>query len=76
MDDKDILLLQILHDRPASIHELKDAIRVNSVATVHSRLVTLERNGFISPPPQKKMARSRVLTEKGIMELRARRLIK
>lgn len=66
MDDKDYLILQQLYMNPrVSLFELRDMIRVHSVATVHNRIKDMEGAGLISPPPQPKMARSRTVTIDG-----------
>lgn len=66
MDDKDYLILQQLYRNPRiSLFELRDILRVHSVATVHNRIKYMEGVGLIAPPPIPKMARSRAVTDNG-----------
>lgn len=66
MDDKDYLILQQLYTNPrVSLSELKESIRVHSVATVFNRIKVMEEKGLILPPPSPKMARSRSVSIDG-----------
>jgi predicted transcriptional regulator len=75
MDEKDILMLKLLQDNPAiSLQELQQAIMCRSIATVHNRIVVLQKAGLVDAPPTKKQARSRKITTKGSEFLRANQI--
>jgi len=69
IDQKDLLIVQMLNEGNYSINELKSQIRVRSVATVHQRLEKLESYGLIVQP-KKRQPRSRYVTDKGKQLLR------
>ena len=76
IDEKDLLMLTMLYNKPStSLIEMQIAIQCRSVATVYNRIVELEALGLVSPPPIKKQARSRTITQKGIELLRSNKLI-
>ena len=72
IDEKDLLLSTLLNsNRSISLTEMQNAIQCRSVATVYNRITALEQGGFVQPPPTKKQARSRDITDKGRELLRA-----
>ena len=75
MDDKDVLILQLLHDDSGlSLHELKNAIQVSSVGTAFTRVKDLTDKGLIEETPPG-TPRRRKLTPAGKLYLETRHLI-
>ena len=72
MDEKDVLLLKLLKDNSAiSLEEMQNAIQCRSIATVHNRMVAMQKEGLIDAPPKKKQPRSRKITPKGVQFLKS-----
>jgi SOS-response transcriptional repressor LexA len=62
--DVDILVLRMINNR-STIQEIQAALGLRSPSTAHKKILRLEELGLVTPPPMKKMARSRVLTDLG-----------
>jgi predicted transcriptional regulator len=69
LDDKDMVILQMLKNGNPSIDEMREAILVRSTGTVHSRLEFMEEQGLITQPA-KLQARSRKITSAGLAKLK------
>lgn len=65
MDQKDLLLMQMIQDGNPSIQEMCTAIRVRSTNSVANRLKWLEENGYVIQP-KVRQPRSRTLTPTGL----------
>jgi len=74
MDDKDILMMQLLHDDPGmSLQELTGALQC-SITTAYNRVSKLTEKGLIQETP-KGVPRRRNLTPSGVSYLEQRHLI-
>ena len=74
MDDKDVLILQLLNKDPGmSLHELRQALQC-SIGTAHARVQHLTDKELIEKTP-KGVPRRRSLTPSGIAYLEQRHLI-
>lgn len=69
LDNRDVVLLQVIKKGNASIKEMCSAILVKSTNSVASRLQWLEKEGYIVQPAHRQ-PRSRALTEEGERVLR------
>ncbi len=69
LDNKDLTILQMISKGAPSIHEMKDKILVRSPASVHNRLVKMEKEGLVTSPGFRTI-RSRKITLKGLKVLR------
>ena len=75
LDNKDYMILKMLHDGSPSIPELKDAILVRSTGTVAYRLKQMEDLGLVTQP-SKNRSRSRSVTQRGKTLLQEAGLVK
>jgi len=66
----DIQIMQSLYKDNPTIPEIAEKVG-KSWATVHGRLVDLERKGLVKPPRKPNAARDRTLTEAGEQYLEA-----
>ena len=64
VDNKDLLMMKMMHDGGTSIHEMRKAIRARSTGTVANRLEKLEKLGYVVQP-MKRQPRSRTITASG-----------
>jgi len=69
LDEKDMMILQMLKNGNPSIEEMKRAILVRSTSTIHARLEFMEQQGLVVQP-SKRQARSRQITSAGIAKLK------
>jgi predicted transcriptional regulator len=69
LDEKDMVILQMLKNGNPSIEEMAKAILVRSTSTIHARLEYMEHEGLIVQP-SKRQARSRQLTSAGVAKLK------
>jgi SOS-response transcriptional repressor LexA len=74
IDNKDLLMMKMMHDGNPSIHEMREAIRARSTGTVAARLKTLEERGYVIQPSVRQ-PRSRTVTESGLNVLRGAKII-
>lgn len=74
IDNKDLLMLKMMHDGNPSIHEMREAIRARSTGTVANRLKKMERMGYVHQP-MIRQPRSRIVTESGENVLRGAKII-
>ena len=74
IDNKDLLLLQMLKEGSPSIEEMRQAILVRSTGTVANRLKNLEEQGYVIQPADHQH-RSRTITTSGIEVLKGAGLL-
>lgn len=69
LDNKDMVILQMLKNGNPSIVEMAQAILVHSTGTVYNRLEFMQEQGLVIQPAKLK-ARSRKITSAGLAKLK------
>lgn len=64
IDNKDLLIMQMIHEKNPSIHEMRVAIHARSTGTVAHRLEKLQKLGYVVQP-KPRQPRSREVTKRG-----------